>query len=337
MRCEEARPLISAGLDEELEGARAVMLQAHVAECVHCSQERDALAETVRMLRGLPEAEPPPELRRRIRIALLEAERAGEGRRRGLAGLRLPLVPAWAWGAALGGAVAAVIAVAPRPPVPPQHMALTPPLIQASGTHPVRLIPRAPLHNAIKTADLPKKPSLTRTPHPESNVTAHLPSSPPDSIGPIVLVPAPPVTKTVLPSVSRVRPIHLRAVRRTAAPHHLSSAAVPKKPVTPAAGGAPAERRPQATDDLSHLAQNTMPASTDPDMPPASTGDSSSDTNGMTLMASGGTMPPPPEAPSDDLTELRRRLDDRPLQIPELGQLKPASGSHANHDGWIRF
>jgi hypothetical protein len=55
----------------------------------------------------------------------------------------------------------------------------------------------------------------------------------------------------------------------------------------------------------------------------------------MTQMVSGG-MPAGQETGDDDLTELRHRLIDRPLQVPELGQLKPAT-SHASRDGWIRF
>ncbi len=57
----------------------------------------------------------------------------------------------------------------------------------------------------------------------------------------------------------------------------------------------------------------------------------------MTQMASGGTMPAPAETETDDLVELRRRLIDRPLQVPELGQLKPAASPRSKRDGWIRF
>jgi hypothetical protein len=63
------------------------------------------------------------------------------------------------------------------------------------------------------------------------------------------------------------------------------------------------------------------------------------DTATMTQMAygSGMGMPATQEPENDDLTELRHRLTDRPLQVPELGQLKPATASRSSRDGWIRF
>jgi type IV secretory pathway ATPase VirB11/archaellum biosynthesis ATPase len=57
----------------------------------------------------------------------------------------------------------------------------------------------------------------------------------------------------------------------------------------------------------------------------------------MTQMASGGGMPAPSETEADDLVELRHRLTDRPLQVPELGELKPAKSPRSGKDGWIRF
>src|SRR5437868_244874 len=83
MRCEEARPLISAELDKELDGIGAAQLRTHLADCVLCATERDTLAATVRLLRALPETEPPPALRRRIGAALLDAERAAQRRQPG--------------------------------------------------------------------------------------------------------------------------------------------------------------------------------------------------------------------------------------------------------------
>jgi hypothetical protein len=57
----------------------------------------------------------------------------------------------------------------------------------------------------------------------------------------------------------------------------------------------------------------------------------------MTKMALGGEMPSAPAAAEDDLAELRRRLNDRPLQIPDLGPQKSAGARRSNRDGWIRF
>jgi hypothetical protein len=60
-------------------------------------------------------------------------------------------------------------------------------------------------------------------------------------------------------------------------------------------------------------------------------------TAGMTQMASGVSPMESPAVMTDDLVELRRRLIDRPLQVPDLSVAKP-SGSHApSSEGWIRF
>src|SRR5438105_4469633 len=110
MRCEDVRPLISAGLDGELEADRAARLQAHLASCALCTAEREALTTTVRLLRAIPEEEPPAELRRRIGVALLDAQRRSERRWLGLPALARPRGAVWAWGGAFG-AVAAVVAL----------------------------------------------------------------------------------------------------------------------------------------------------------------------------------------------------------------------------------
>src|SRR5690349_9895395 len=112
MRCEEARLLISAGLDGELTDQPATGLQDHLAGCELCQSERAALAGTVQLLRALPEAEPPAELRRRIGVALLEEERRAARRRFGWAWLARPSTAGWAWGAAAGAAITAIALVA---------------------------------------------------------------------------------------------------------------------------------------------------------------------------------------------------------------------------------
>src|SRR5207245_376931 len=93
MRCEKARPLISAGLDGELDEIGAAQLRTHLAECIVCATERETLAATVRLLRDLPEAEPPAELRRRIGAALMDVERAAPRHRLELAWLPRPRAP----------------------------------------------------------------------------------------------------------------------------------------------------------------------------------------------------------------------------------------------------
>src|SRR5438045_8883221 len=91
MRCEDVRPLLSAGLDEELEEGCAAQVRAHLAGCASCAIERQALDVTVRLLRAVPEVDPPAELRRRIGVALHEEVRRRSGRRSLLAPLGLGL------------------------------------------------------------------------------------------------------------------------------------------------------------------------------------------------------------------------------------------------------
>jgi len=57
----------------------------------------------------------------------------------------------------------------------------------------------------------------------------------------------------------------------------------------------------------------------------------------MTQMASGDASTGAPATAADDLDELRRRLTDRPLQVPQLGELKPANPPRSTREGWIRF
>ena len=81
---------------------------------------------------------------------------------------------------------------------------------------------------------------------------------------------------------------------------------------------------------------NSQPARTSADADPLDS-EESSNTDGMTQMAFSTPMSAPPEEEKDDLAELRHRLTDRPLQVPELGQLKPTDSRAAHRDGWIRF
>lgn len=336
MRCEEARLLISAGLDKELEGIGVAQLRTHLAECRTCSFEQDALAATVRLLRELPAADPPPGLRRRIGYALQEIERSADGRRTGFAWFPRPRVPAWALGAALGAGLAAIVGVAPWHPSPRREMKIAHNPVSFVVTPvkaPSRLgheVPTGP-----KSAVVPKKPAPHAVEHPEPNLTANLP--PPTPIVPEAspsVMPSHPVETLIHKPQRSVRP---SPPHRSVATHRLSPTPRPNVPSTTVAGGAPSDRRPQSSDDSSRLAQNTPLASNDGATTPSTDGGSPMDTNGMTLMAQGPAIPTTPEPPDNDLVELRRRLEDRPVQIPELGQLKPATGTHANHDGWIRF
>jgi putative zinc finger protein len=342
MRCEEARPLISAALDEELDGICAAQLRTHLADCVPCSTERDTLTATVRLLRSLPETEPPPALRRRIGVSLLEAERASQRPYSGLAWLRRPHAPGWAWGAALGATMAVVALLAPHHQVRrgPPVVELPNPTYAAAPLLPVPTRSESAAPQERKRALPVSRKSLTTKPEhalplPADHLTAKLP--PVDSSLPVTRMPA--IHSGAVPSPVHRHVLHTHAVsRQVPSTHHVR----PAMPVslataqeTPSRSTAPGDRSIRSSDDSVRQARTVTPASTNPSTSQPPDQDPQADTTGMTEMASRGDMPAPP--PPDDLTELRRRLIDRPLQVPELGQLKPASHSHPGRDGWIRF
>jgi putative zinc finger protein len=342
MRCEDARPLISAGLDGELDEICGAHLRTHLAECVPCSTEREMLTATVQLLRDLPETEPPAALRRRIGVALLEAERASQRRRLGLASLVWPHAPGWAWGAVLGAAVAAVALLTPHPqplnrrvaslPNPPHVVAPVRPSLppaEAPALHPPQRV------IAVRKQSLASQPRLV-LPSPPDRLTATLPPrGTPDAAVPIYSGPA-----------ARPAPGHRHRLRSHSA-HRLIVAdrhagpSLPAPLTTPRGAQAPSplppDRSMRSADDSTRLAQTGKPSPADPITPQLPDPDSEMDTAGMTQMASGSGMPAAQETEDDDLAELRQRLIDRPLPVPELGQLKPANASHTNRDGWIRF
>lgn len=337
MRCEEVRPLLSAGLDGELEPGIAAQVDAHLSGCALCSAEREALTETVRWMRTLPEAQPPAELRRRIGVALLEAERAAAGRRSGLGLLgRLP-AKGWTWGAALGAAVAAVALVSTR--APERRQAVLPP----SPVAPLS-VPKPAAPPARRIARARSAPLALRQPAPQAVKPAA--AAPEVALQP----PAPELTPPQLP-IPSAAPAHPVVRGRPAEPgarparHSLVIARHKGSPGSAPRRGAPGAPRPQQpssarpaplVDDSSMLAHMESAPPPDAAMPDAPDQEGRSSTSGMTQMASGTADPDAPAADSDDLSELRRRLTDRPLQVPDLGELK-SSRSRSSRDGWVRF
>lgn len=67
LRCEEARLLLQAELDGELDAAGAAPLAAHVAGCAACARERAALAALSLRLRALPRHAAPARLQAGLR------------------------------------------------------------------------------------------------------------------------------------------------------------------------------------------------------------------------------------------------------------------------------
>ncbi|HEX8957986.1 MAG TPA: zf-HC2 domain-containing protein [Burkholderiaceae bacterium] len=94
MHCEEAKKLLQADVDGELDAASSAQLAAHVAGCAACEAERAALADLKQALKQGQVHAAPEALRRRIAIAIRnEAEQAAK--RKSMP--RKSFKPSWAW------------------------------------------------------------------------------------------------------------------------------------------------------------------------------------------------------------------------------------------------
>ena len=102
MTCEEARPLVHAYIDGELDVVRSLEVEAHLNSCVACAREETSLrALRTAFSNGALYHEAPAGLEWRVRVALRDARRAEGGRRFALRH--------YGWG---GAAAAAVLLVA---------------------------------------------------------------------------------------------------------------------------------------------------------------------------------------------------------------------------------
>lgn len=72
--CDDARELLSAALDGELDAAEEAALEAHLAGCADCAAHRERLAGVRDVFRSLTPAAPP----RDLASAVMERIRAGE-------------------------------------------------------------------------------------------------------------------------------------------------------------------------------------------------------------------------------------------------------------------
>jgi anti-sigma factor RsiW len=75
MHCEEAKRLLQADVDGELDAATSAHLAAHVAGCLDCQAERAALIDLKQALKQGQYHAAPGALRRRLHIAILDAAR----------------------------------------------------------------------------------------------------------------------------------------------------------------------------------------------------------------------------------------------------------------------
>lgn len=74
MDCNDARPLLSAHVDRELSAAEALRVEQHLATCVECRREAQALQAVSQLTRTAPYSRAPHALRERIVAALPAVE-----------------------------------------------------------------------------------------------------------------------------------------------------------------------------------------------------------------------------------------------------------------------
>ena len=80
MTCEEARPLVHAYVDSELDVVKSLEVEAHLTVCVACAREEASLRALHKALdNGSMYHEAPARLERRVRAALRDARRAESG------------------------------------------------------------------------------------------------------------------------------------------------------------------------------------------------------------------------------------------------------------------
>jgi anti-sigma factor RsiW len=79
--CEEARPLVHAYVDSELDLVRSLEVETHLSDCLACAREETSLRTLHKAFgNGALYHEVPAQLERRVRAALRDARRAESGR-----------------------------------------------------------------------------------------------------------------------------------------------------------------------------------------------------------------------------------------------------------------
>ncbi len=97
MTCDEARPLLNARMDGELEPVLRAAVDAHVKTCAVCTQDAGTLERvSIAIRNGAPRNTAPPHLRDNIRFALRAVESVEQSQ---------PSSPRKPWGAAAAAAV----------------------------------------------------------------------------------------------------------------------------------------------------------------------------------------------------------------------------------------
>lgn len=345
MRCEEIQTLLSAGLDGEIDAAGQGRMEHHLQSCSVCAAEQEALSATIRLLRALPEADPPLELRGRIATALMEAHRRSQRRWLNLGWLARPQTAGWAWGAAMGAVVATVGLIATHAPGPSRSVVVAPPRSSPRFTPPASSLNPPQTRVADGSLGRANPPSAdTKAMPPASGMGDEQSKLPAIGASPrIESIVGPPVLKPEArrPATASGKELRLQpsrdpmGVEKPTSPQTLQEGNPVSRPTTrvvPRIGRGEPGALESTPADRSEPAPAPDPAAVEDPVPSVSPG-----TAGMTQMASGVNPMESPDVVTDDLVELRRRLIDRPLEVPELGVMKPTRSLAASSEGWIRF
>ena len=103
MHCEEAKRLLQADIDGELDAASSARLAAHTADCADCQAERAALADLKQAVKQGQVHAAPEALRRRLAIAIRDAAHKETAANKPAPKKSFKLSWAWLNGALAGG------------------------------------------------------------------------------------------------------------------------------------------------------------------------------------------------------------------------------------------
>jgi hypothetical protein len=307
MRCEQVQSMLSAYADGELSPRHAARVSQHLAACEGCRAESATLVRVVAALRSLAEEELPTGLHGAI-LHALDTARPSLWQR--LCAVTLVFQPARPLAF---GTVAAALAILAVTSTPLHHEVLR------GGS-----VARLPYHGA---ADAITAPSRT-SPQPEAvHVSRLTPPEPPREL--VAMSPAsgaPTIVPTSsdahakqpepTPQIAQAVKTAPTATRATANSRGAADKGSPRRtPPAPMSTFDPLAPVLEPTGSRMDPAMaNVVVAEPTPTLPQTE--------NSLTASAPGGSEVTTASASNDDLTSLRQRLSQEPIQLPTV-KLKP--------------
>jgi anti-sigma factor RsiW len=260
MTCQDARPLLSALIDEALPERDRAACAEHVAECTDCARELARLRITVDLVRGIGPVRAPAGFVDRV----VAAARAETRRSRA----RHDVGRGWRFNVPLSAAAAVLVAVigvslyrltpelrdATRHDAPPRSEApaARPESPQGSSSVVASSAPASSATAALSKAETSSAPSAAPPVPAAPSTTPATPAPPPQAPPPAVAVAPPRMDAARTPASAPARPSERLAERETraaaAAPSREVAAKATARPEPPAVAGAPAPPAAPAAD-----------------------------------------------------------------------------------------